>query len=328
MSPARHRRSSSATPSRRWPGHRPGGRGQMAMFEADLRRHVVDRHETEQALHRAITEEELRHPLPAVGRDPDRVHGRSRGAGPLGSARARVAVPAVVHPDRRGVGADPADGQLDHRQGLQPTSAVGPSRNGRSPMVTINLAARQLAVDTLVPTVVSALQRNGLHPTQGRVRDHRIDGDPGSGCRRCEPEPAGRAGVSDRHRRLRHRPRHPGLHPPVLDGQRVEDRPVVRGRARPAPGRTPPSSTPRSPWPNRSVSRSSPRGWRTSSPARRRCRTSVVATPRGSPWAGRSPSTRSWSCGWRRGSTSRQTPDHRRTRASPARPRPGAPPWC
>ncbi|MGI9597207.1 MAG: EAL domain-containing protein, partial [Acidimicrobiales bacterium] len=41
-----------------------------------------------------------------------------------------------------------------------------PKSNGRSPMVTINLAARQLAVDTLVPTVVSALQRNNLHPTR------------------------------------------------------------------------------------------------------------------------------------------------------------------
>ncbi len=142
-----------------------GGRGQMAMFEADLRRHVVDRHETEQALHRAITHEELR------------IHYQ-----PLVEIRTgfMVGAEALVRWDRpdHGLLYPPSFIQIAEESELilpmgnwiidKVCSDLGrwPKSNGRSPMVTINLAARQLAVDTLVPTVVSALQRNGLHPSR------------------------------------------------------------------------------------------------------------------------------------------------------------------
>ena len=141
------------------------GRGQMAMFEADLRRHVVDRHETEQALHRAITNNELvMHYQPLVEIRTGFV----------------VGAEALVRWERPGHGLlyPPSFIQIAEESELilpmgnwiidQVCADLGrwPKSNGRSPMVTINLAARQLAVDTLVPTVVSALQRNGLHPAR------------------------------------------------------------------------------------------------------------------------------------------------------------------
>lgn len=141
------------------------GRGQMAMFEADLRRHVVDRHETEQALHRAIENDELV------------MHYQ-----PLVEIRTgfMVGAEALVRWDRPGFGLlyPPSFIQVAEESELilpmgswvidKVCSDLGrwPKSNGRSPMVTINLAAAQLAVDTLVPTVVSALQRNNLHPTR------------------------------------------------------------------------------------------------------------------------------------------------------------------
>ena len=141
------------------------GRGQMAMFEADLRRHVVDRHQTEQALHRAITNNELvMHYQPFV---------EIRTGFMVGAE-------ALVRWERPGHGLlyPPSFIQIAEESELivpmgnwiidQVCADLGrwPKSNGRSPMVTINLAARQLAVDTLVPTVVSALQRNGLHPSR------------------------------------------------------------------------------------------------------------------------------------------------------------------
>ena len=142
-----------------------GGRGRMAMYEADLRRNVLDRHETEQALHRAITHEELV------------IHYQ-----PLVEIRTgfMVGAEALVRWDRPGHGLlhPPSFIQIAEESELilpmgnwiidKVCSDLGrwPKSNGRSPMVTINLAARQLAVDTLVPTVVSALQRNGLHPAR------------------------------------------------------------------------------------------------------------------------------------------------------------------
>ncbi len=141
------------------------GRGQMAMFEADLRRHVIDRHETEQALHRAITHEELV------------IHYQ-----PLVEIRTGfiIGAEALVRWDRPGHGFlyPPSFIQIAEESELivpmgnwiidKVCSDLGrwPKANGRSPVVTINLAARQLAVDTLVPTVVSALQRNGLSPAR------------------------------------------------------------------------------------------------------------------------------------------------------------------
>ncbi len=141
------------------------GRGQLAMYEADLRRHVLDRHETEQALHRAITETELV------------IHYQ-----PLVEIRTgfMVGAEALVRWDRPGHGllypqsfiqiAEESELILPMGNWIidQVCADLGrwPKSHGRSPVVTINLAARQLAVDTLVPTVVSALQRNNLHPAR------------------------------------------------------------------------------------------------------------------------------------------------------------------
>ncbi|MEM7275202.1 MAG: bifunctional diguanylate cyclase/phosphodiesterase, partial [Actinomycetota bacterium] len=141
------------------------GRGQLAMFEADLRRHVVDRHETEQALHQAITQDELV------------IHYQ-----PLVEIRTgyMVGAEALVRWDRPGFGLLHPPSFIEIAEESDLILPMGnwiidrvcadlarwPKSNGRSPMVTINLAAAQLAVDTLVPTVVSALQRNGLHPNR------------------------------------------------------------------------------------------------------------------------------------------------------------------
>ena len=141
------------------------GRGQLAMFEADLRRHVVDRHQTEQALHQAITQDELV------------VHYQ-----PLVEIRTgfMVGAEALVRWDRPGHGLLYPPSFIEIAEESELILPMGnwiidqvcadlarwPKSNGRSPMVTINLAAAQLAVDTLVPTVVSALQRNGLHPNR------------------------------------------------------------------------------------------------------------------------------------------------------------------
>lgn len=141
------------------------GRGRMAMFEADHRHHQVEQHVLEQALHRAIGTDELV------------IHYQ-----PLVEIRTgyMVGAEALVRWDRPGHGmVSPGDfipiaeeSELIIPLGKwiidQVCRDLGrwPRSHGRSPMVTINLGARQLGADTLVPTVISALRRNRLHPRQ------------------------------------------------------------------------------------------------------------------------------------------------------------------
>jgi len=141
------------------------GRGRMAVFEADHRHHAVERHIIEQALHRAIGADELV------------IHYQ-----PLVEVRTgyMVGAEALIRWDRPGHGMV-GPGQfipVAEESGLivplgkwiidQVCLDLGrwPKSRGRSPIITINLGARQLGADTLVPTVVSALRRNGLHPRQ------------------------------------------------------------------------------------------------------------------------------------------------------------------
>jgi diguanylate cyclase (GGDEF)-like protein len=139
------------------------GRGRMAMYEADHRHHQVERHITEQALHRAIGNDELV------------LHYQ-----PLVEIRTgfMVGAEALVRWDRPGHGLVGPGAFIPIAEESELIIPLGrwiidrvcqdlghwPSSHGRAPMVTINLGARQLGADTLVPTVVSALQRNGLHP--------------------------------------------------------------------------------------------------------------------------------------------------------------------
>ncbi|MEL6984520.1 MAG: bifunctional diguanylate cyclase/phosphodiesterase, partial [Actinomycetota bacterium] len=141
------------------------GRGRMAVFEADHRHHAVERHIIEQALHRAIGADELV------------VHYQ-----PLVEVRTgyMVGAEALIRWDRPGHGlvGPGAFIPIAEESGLivplgkwiidRVCQDLGtwPKSRGRSPVVTINLGARQLGADTLVPTVVSALRRNGLHPRQ------------------------------------------------------------------------------------------------------------------------------------------------------------------
>jgi diguanylate cyclase (GGDEF)-like protein len=139
------------------------GRGRMAVFEADHRHDQVERHIIEQALHRAIGTDELV------------IHYQ-----PLVEVRTgfMVGAEALIRWDRPGHGlvgpgsfipiAEESElivplGRWIIDQVCRDLGRWSRSR-GRPPMVTINLGSRQLGADTLVPTIVSALQRNGLHP--------------------------------------------------------------------------------------------------------------------------------------------------------------------
>ena len=139
------------------------GRGRMALFEAEQRHHAVERHITEQALHRAIGAGQLV------------LHYQ-----PLVEVRTgyMVGAEALIRWNRPGHGlVGPGDfipiaeeSELIIHVGKWTIDQVcrdlsrWPKSRGRSPMVTINLGARQLGADTLVPTVVSALRRHRLHP--------------------------------------------------------------------------------------------------------------------------------------------------------------------
>ncbi len=139
------------------------GRGQFVVFEEDIRQDVLQRHEIEQALHRAVAEDEL-----VVQYQP------------LFEIRTgfMVGAEALVRWARPGHELQQPGAFIGIAEESDLIVSIGswvidkvcadlsrwPRSNGRSPVVTINLAARQLGVDTLVPTVISALRRNSLHP--------------------------------------------------------------------------------------------------------------------------------------------------------------------
>ena len=141
------------------------GRGQFTMFEAEHQHDVVRRHETEQALRKGIGNDELvLHYQPLV---------EVRSGFMIGAE-------ALVRWQRPGYGllspgefipvAEDADlivplGEWVIDKACEDL-AKWPKVNGRSPLVSINLAARHLEVDTLVPTVIRALQRNNLKPNR------------------------------------------------------------------------------------------------------------------------------------------------------------------
>ncbi len=139
------------------------GRGQFAMYEDRHRQTVVARHELEQALSKAIENDELT------------VHYQ-----PIVETRSgfMTAAEALLRWDRPGHGLIGPGAFIPVAEECELVVPMGewvidkvcedmaewPKSRGRSPMVSINLAARHLELDTLVPTVISALQRNGLEP--------------------------------------------------------------------------------------------------------------------------------------------------------------------
>lgn len=139
------------------------GRGKFAMFKAEHQHDVVVRHRTEQALHRAIIDDELvMHYQPLV---------EIRTGYMIGAE-------ALVRWERPGYGLlGPGEfiPVAEESELIVPMGewvidqvcedlADWPKSRGRLPLVSVNLGARHLEVDTLVPTVIRALQRNGLHP--------------------------------------------------------------------------------------------------------------------------------------------------------------------
>ena len=141
------------------------GRGQFAMFEAEHQHDVVRRHETEQALRLGIANDELvLHYQPIVEI----------------KSGFMIGAEALVRWQRPGYGLLPPGQFIDVAEDADLMVPLGewvinracedlanwPRVKGRSPLVSINLAARHLEVDTLVPTVIRALQRNELKPNR------------------------------------------------------------------------------------------------------------------------------------------------------------------
>ncbi len=142
------------------------GRGGFAIYEKGWQRKVVIRHEVEQALHLAISEDELvLHYQPIV----DIRSGRMAGA------------EALIRWDRPGHGLLPPSEfiEIAEETGLiVPVGAwvidevcrklatwpAGPF--GDAPFISVNLSARQLAEETLIATVLNAMDRHGTRADQ------------------------------------------------------------------------------------------------------------------------------------------------------------------
>ena len=141
------------------------GRGQFAMFEAEYQHDVVRRHELEQALRHAIASDELvLHYQPLVEI----------------KSGFMIGAEALVRWERPGHGLIPPGDFISVAEDAGLIIALEewvidracqdlaswPKVKGRSALVSINLSARHLEVDTLVPTVIRALQRNNLRPNR------------------------------------------------------------------------------------------------------------------------------------------------------------------
>lgn len=138
------------------------GRGGWAMFEEGLQRRIVVRHEVEQALQLAISDDELvLHYQPFV----EIATGRMTGA------------EALIRWNRPGHGLLPpasfieiaedtglilpvGEWVIDETCRQLATWPVGP--DGQRPTISVNLSAKQLAQESLVSTVISALDRHGV----------------------------------------------------------------------------------------------------------------------------------------------------------------------
>ncbi len=138
------------------------GRGRYALFEHGLQRQVVVRHEVEQALHVAITEDELvLHYQPVVEISTGRM----------------VGAEALIRWDRPGHGLlSPAEFiEIAEDTGLiiplgawvvdevcRALAAWPLDTDGRRPTMSVNLSARQLADPALVSTILAAMDRHGV----------------------------------------------------------------------------------------------------------------------------------------------------------------------
>jgi diguanylate cyclase (GGDEF)-like protein len=140
------------------------GRGRWAIYNEGLQRRVVVRHEVEQALHVALTDDELLlHYQPLVELRTGHM----------------VGVEALIRWERPGHGllAPGAFIDIAEETGLivplgrwaideacRHLAAWPADERGRRPFITVNLSARQLCDEDLVGTVVAALDRHRLEP--------------------------------------------------------------------------------------------------------------------------------------------------------------------
>ncbi len=140
------------------------GRGGFALYEEGLQQRVLIRHDVEQALQVALTEDELvLHFQPLVEMSSGRMIGAE----------------ALIRWNRPGHGLMPPNSfiEIAEETGLiVPVGAwvidetcrqlanwpVGPDGNG--PVITVNLSARQLAESSLVSTVLAAMERHDVPP--------------------------------------------------------------------------------------------------------------------------------------------------------------------
>ena len=138
------------------------GRSRYAVYEKGLQQQVVVRHEVEQALHIAITDDELVvHYQPLV----DIATGRMVGA------------EALIRWERPGFGLLPPS---DFIEIAEDTGLIVPlgawvidevchrladwpvGTDGQRPTISVNLSARQLGDPSLIPTILGALDRHGV----------------------------------------------------------------------------------------------------------------------------------------------------------------------
>ena len=115
--------------------------------------------------------------LPAAGRRAHRPHRRRRGAAALAAPAARLHLAGNVHPDRRGLGPDPAD----RRMGARAARAAQAAEWQRAGLPTMPIAVNVSGVQFQPPGPLRARararsRRRASTPSMLRHRDHR-DGD-------------------------------------------------------------------------------------------------------------------------------------------------------